>query len=60
VIKEEMLRKLQLNAQLCDHLSAVSLNRYCASGLEAVNQAAAMIKSGWSDLIIAGGVESMS
>jgi acetyl-CoA C-acetyltransferase len=43
-----------------DHLSAVSLNRYCASGLEAVNQAAAMVKSGWSQLIIAGGVESMS
>ncbi|SDX15541.1 acetyl-CoA C-acetyltransferase [Flavobacterium degerlachei] len=43
-----------------DHLSAVTLNRYCASGLEAVNQAAAMIKSGWSNLIIAGGVESMS
>ncbi|WP_371541002.1 acetyl-CoA C-acetyltransferase [Flavobacterium sp. Arc3] len=42
------------------HLSAVSLNRYCASGLEAINQAAAMIKSGWSELIIAGGVESMS
>lgn len=43
-----------------DHLSAVSLNRYCASGLESINQAAAMIKSGWSELIIAGGVESMS
>jgi acetyl-CoA C-acetyltransferase len=43
-----------------DHLSAVSLNRYCASGLEAINQAAAMVKSGWSELIIAGGVESMS
>jgi len=43
-----------------DHLSAVSLNRYCASGLEAINQAAAMVKSGWSQLIIAGGVESMS
>ncbi|MGO4820660.1 acetyl-CoA C-acetyltransferase [Flavobacterium sp. W21_SRS_FM7] len=43
-----------------DHLSAVTLNRYCASGLEAVNQAAAMVKSGWSNLIIAGGVESMS
>lgn len=43
-----------------DHLSAVTLNRYCASGLEAINQAAAMIKSGWSNLIIAGGVESMS
>jgi len=43
-----------------DHLSAVSLNRYCASGLEAINQAAAMVRSGWSGLIIAGGVESMS
>lgn len=43
-----------------DHLAAVSLNRYCASGLEAVNQAAARVRSGWSDLIIAGGVESMS
>ena len=43
-----------------DHLAAVSLNRYCASGLEAVNQAAARIRSGWSNLIIAGGVESMS
>ena len=43
-----------------DHLAAVSLNRYCASGLEAVNQAAARVRSGWSNLIIAGGVESMS
>lgn len=43
-----------------DHLSALSINRYCASGLESVNQAAAKIKSGWSSLIIAGGVESMS
>ncbi|MEO5788808.1 acetyl-CoA C-acetyltransferase, partial [Gelidibacter sp.] len=43
-----------------DHLAAVSLNRYCASVLEAVNQAAARVISGWSDLIIAGGVESMS
>ena len=43
-----------------DHLSALSINRYCASGLEAINQAAAMVKSGWSNLIIAGGVESMS
>jgi len=43
-----------------NHVSAVSLNRYCASGLEAVNQAATMVKSGWANLIIAGGVESMS
>lgn len=43
-----------------DHLCGVTLNRFCGSGLEAVNQAAAYIKSGFSDLIIAGGVESMS
>lgn len=43
-----------------NHLAAISINRYCASGLEAVNQAAARVKSGWSDLIVAGGVESMS
>ncbi|TYP99028.1 acetyl-CoA C-acetyltransferase [Tenacibaculum adriaticum] len=47
-------------AEYGDHLAAVSLNRYCASGLEAVNQAAARVRSGWSNLIIAGGVESMS
>jgi acetyl-CoA C-acetyltransferase len=38
----------------------VQLNRFCASGLEAVNTAAAKIRSGWEDLILAGGVESMS
>lgn len=43
-----------------DHLCGVTLNRFCGSGLEAVNQAAAYVKSGFSDLIIAGGVESMS
>jgi acetyl-CoA C-acetyltransferase len=36
------------------------LNRFCASGLEAVNIAAAKVRSGWHDLIFAGGVESMS
>ncbi len=36
------------------------LNRFCASGLEAVNIAAAKVRSGWHDLILAGGVESMS
>jgi len=38
----------------------VQLNRFCASGLEAVNQAAQRVRSGWEDLILAGGVESMS
>ncbi|MCB9033873.1 MAG: acetyl-CoA C-acetyltransferase [Chitinophagales bacterium] len=36
------------------------LNRFCASGLEAVNLAAMKVRSGWQDLIVAGGVESMS
>jgi acetyl-CoA C-acetyltransferase len=38
----------------------VQLDRFCASGLEAVNQAASRIAAGWEDLILAGGVESMS
>jgi acetyl-CoA C-acetyltransferase len=37
-----------------------TVNRFCASGLEAVNQAAARVLAGWSDLLVAGGVESMS
>jgi acetyl-CoA C-acetyltransferase len=36
------------------------LNRFCASGLEAVNIAAQKVRSGWEDLLLAGGVESMS
>ncbi|MEL6674888.1 MAG: acetyl-CoA C-acetyltransferase [Bacteroidota bacterium] len=43
-----------------DHLCGVSLNRFCGSGLEAINQASAYVKSGFRDLLIAGGVESMS
>ncbi len=43
-----------------DHLCGVTLNRFCGSGLEAINQAAAYVKSGFSELLIAGGVESMS
>ena len=41
-------------------VSGVQINRFCASGLEAVNQAAARVRSGFEDLILAGGVESMS
>ena len=36
------------------------LNRFCGSGLEAVNIAAQKVRSGWEDLVLAGGVESMS
>lgn len=40
--------------------AGVQINRFCASGLEAVNMAAQKIASGWEDLVVAGGVESMS
>jgi acetyl-CoA C-acetyltransferase len=43
-----------------DTVGGVQLNRFCASGLDAVNQAAQRVASGWEDLIYAGGVESMS
>lgn len=38
----------------------VQLNRFCASGLESVNVAAMKVRSGWENLVVAGGVESMS
>lgn len=43
-----------------DSVAGQTLNRFCASGLEAVNIAAMKIRSGWEDLVVAGGVESMS
>jgi acetyl-CoA C-acetyltransferase len=42
------------------NVAGVQLNRFCASGLEAVNLAAQKVRSGWEDLVVAGGVESMS
>jgi len=41
-------------------VAGVQINRFCASGLEAVNMAAQKIRSGWEDLVVAGGIESMS
>ncbi|WP_265443619.1 acetyl-CoA C-acetyltransferase [Flexivirga meconopsidis] len=49
-----------LAAGLPPRTAGVQLNRFCASGLEAVNTAAEKVRSGWHDLILAGGVESMS
>ena len=40
--------------------SGMQINRFCASGLEAVNLAAQKVRSGWEELVVAGGVESMS
>ena len=41
-------------------IPGMQINRFCASGLEAINLAAMKVRSGWEDLIVAGGVESMS
>ena len=49
-----------IKAGLPDTVAGVQINRFCASGLEAVNTAAQKVASGWEDLILAGGVESMS
>ena len=49
-----------LAAGLPDTVAGYQLNRFCASGLEAVNTGAQKVASGWDDLILAGGVEAMS
>jgi acetyl-CoA C-acetyltransferase len=53
-------RTAALVAGLPYTVAGVTLNRFCASGLEAVNQAAQKVRAGWDDMILAGGVESMS
>lgn len=47
-------------AEWDESVPGVQLDRFCASGLEAVNLAAMKIASGWEELVVAGGVESMS
>jgi acetyl-CoA C-acetyltransferase len=49
-----------LYADYHQSVSGFTLNRFCGSGLEAINQASSSIISGYYDLIVAGGVESMS
>jgi acetyl-CoA C-acetyltransferase len=56
----DIARTAVLVAGLPDTVGGVQLNRFCASGLEAVNIAAQKVRSGWDELVIAGGVESMS
>jgi acetyl-CoA C-acetyltransferase len=56
----DIARAAALKAGLPDTVAGVQLNRFCASGLEAVNMAAQKVASGWEDLVLAGGVESMS
>ena len=56
----DIARTAVVAAGMPDTVGGVQLNRFCASGLEAVNTAAQKVRSGWDDLVIAGGVESMS
>jgi acetyl-CoA C-acetyltransferase len=53
-------RVAALNARYDQCVPGKQINRFCASGLEAVNTAAALVMSGQADLVVAGGVESMS
>ena len=56
----DIARTVVIASGMPDTVGGVQLNRFCASGLEAVNTAAQKVRSGWDDLVYAGGVESMS
>jgi acetyl-CoA C-acetyltransferase len=56
----DIARTAVLDAGYDQSVAGVQVNRFCSSGLEAINMAAAYIMSGQVDLIVAGGVESMS
>lgn len=56
----DIARTAALNAGLPYTATGLQVNRYCASGLTAVNLGAQKIRSGWDDLVFVGGVESMS
>ncbi len=56
----DIARTAALVAGLPHTVAGVQVNRFCASGLEAVNLAAQKVASGYEDLVLAGGVESMS
>ena len=56
----DIARAAALVADYGDHVPGVQINRFCASGLDAVNFAAAQVMAGQQDMAIGGGVESMS
>ncbi|HUZ67826.1 MAG TPA: acetyl-CoA C-acetyltransferase [Beijerinckiaceae bacterium] len=56
----DIARAAALAAGFGDHVPGVQINRFCASGLDAINFAAAQIMAGQHDMTIGGGVESMS
>ncbi|MDE1950069.1 MAG: acetyl-CoA C-acetyltransferase [Burkholderiales bacterium] len=56
----DIARTAVLDAEWAQTVAGVTQSRFCASGLESVNLAGAKVRSGWEDLVVAGGVESMS
>ncbi|ATL65216.1 acetyl-CoA C-acetyltransferase [Nocardia terpenica] len=56
----DIARTTVLTSGLPDTVGGIQINRFCASGLEAVNLAAQKVRSGFDDMVIAGGVEAMS
>ncbi|MEO8837158.1 MAG: acetyl-CoA C-acetyltransferase [Herbaspirillum sp.] len=56
----DIARTAVLDAGWAESVAGVTLSRFCASGLEAMNMASAKIASGMEDMLVAGGVESMS
>ena len=56
----DIARTAVLDAGWAESVAGVTLSRFCASGLEAVNLAAAKVASGFEDFVVAGGIESMS
>ena len=56
----DIAKTAAISAGWDNDVAGVQINRFCASGLEAVNLAAQKVRSGWEDLVVAGGVESMS
>jgi acetyl-CoA C-acetyltransferase len=56
----DITKMIVQNAEWDESVPGVQLDRFCASGLEAVNLAAQKVASGWEDLVVAGGIECMS
>lgn len=56
----DIAKSATMNAGWPTDVAGMQVNRFCASGLEAVNVAAMKVRSGWEDVVVAGGVESMS
>jgi len=56
----DIARTAVLDADWAQTVAGVTQSRFCASGLESVNLAAGKVATGWEDLVVAGGVESMS